>query len=177
MSVTWQSSARRDIIIVGVTADGGEFCQKGECMSKIVIAVDRGHFKAYRVTKNPFESERVDLVNSFDTLEGHERIGDVLTDQAGSFGLQGGKGGVKGYGEPHNIETEVEKRTSRQIARMIGDVIVKEKCKTWYLAAPQAINSQIVEYLDQPVREKMEKNVSANLTKVAKSEIMEYFRE
>lgn len=145
-------------------------------MSKVVIAVDRGHFKAYRVTKNPFESERVDLVKSFDTLNGHEKMGEVLSDQAGSFGLQGGKGGVKGYGEPHNLELEGEKRASRQIARMIGDVIIREKCKAWYLAAPQAINSQILEYLDQPVREKMEKNVSANLTKIGKAEIMEYFK-
>ncbi|MGE5894950.1 MAG: host attachment protein [bacterium] len=144
-------------------------------MNKIVIAVDLGHFKAYKVTKNPMESARVELVENFDTIEGHEKLGQTLTDQAGSFGLSGGKTGVKGYGEPHNIELETEKRITKRIAKSINEIVSKEGYGAWYLAAPKTINSKIVEHLDHSVKAKLDKNISADLTKVSKSEIAGYF--
>jgi hypothetical protein len=148
---------------------------QGVRMNKVIITVDLGHFKAYRVTKNPMESTRVELIDSYDTIGGHEKLGEMLTDQAGSFGLSGGKKGVKGHGEPHNIGLETDKRLMKQIARDINRVIRNEQCEKWYLAASKTLNNQIVEYLSPEVKSTLGKKITADLTKTDKSEILKYF--
>jgi hypothetical protein len=67
-----------------------------------------------------------------------------------------------GFGEPHNIELEAEKRLIKQFAEEITALIVKENCTRWYLAADKSINSQIIEKLDPPIMAKLEKNITAN---------------
>lgn len=145
-------------------------------MEKIIVTVDLGHFKAYKVTQNPLESPRVQLIESYDSIEAHGRLGDRITDEAGRFGMAGGKGGAaKGYGEPHNIALETEKKLVKLIARDINAIIRKESCDRWFLAAERKINKQVLDNLDPDVRSKLEKNIAANLTKTDKSEIRGYF--
>ena len=86
-------------------------------MDKVIIAVDLGHFKAYRVTRKEHESPRIQLIESYDSIEAHGKLSDLLSDSAGRFGVGGGKNGAaKGYGEPHHIETEMEKTASKLIS-------------------------------------------------------------
>jgi hypothetical protein len=61
---------------------------------KIIILADLGHFKAYKVTQNPRESPRISLIKSYDSVEGHSKLGDILTDAAGRFIGGGGKNEV-----------------------------------------------------------------------------------
>jgi hypothetical protein len=50
----------------------------------IIITADLGHFKAYRITKDPLEtSPIVTLIESYDSIEGHGKLGDKLSDAAG----------------------------------------------------------------------------------------------
>jgi hypothetical protein len=143
----------------------------------IIIAADLGHFKAYRITKDPMEkSPRVTLIKGYDSIEGHGKLGDKLSDSAGRFVRGGGKKkSAKGSGERHNIELETEKKIIRMIARDIDDLIVSEKCEKWYLAAAEKINGQIVEKLTPEVKIKLDKNIAADLTKIDKSEILGHF--
>jgi hypothetical protein len=55
-------------------------------MNKIIIAVDLGHFKAYKITKNPMESTRTKLIKSYDAIDAHGKLSEKLTDNAGRFG-------------------------------------------------------------------------------------------
>ncbi len=144
-------------------------------MKKIMIIVDLGHFKAYMVSKNPLESAKVDLIKNYDTIEAHLRLGEKLSDEAGRFGMNGGKKGIKGYGEPHNLELEIEKKLIKLIAKDIDDLIKKEDCKRWYLAASKKINKQIIKNLDPAIKAKLSKNVSSDLTKTKKSELLSHF--
>lgn len=146
-------------------------------MDKIVIIVaDLGHFKAYRVTREARESPRVQLIESYDSVEGHGKLVDKFSDMAGRFGRGGGHDeAAMDSGERHTIELEIEKRLVRMIAEDIESVIIREECKKWYLAANGEINRQIVEHLKHEVREKLEKNVAADLTKIEKSEILSHF--
>lgn len=146
-------------------------------MSKVIIVVDLGHFKAYRVTKEPLaKSARAELIESYDSLSARVKLSDKLSDAAGRFRLSGGKNGkAAGYGEAHNLETEEEKRLVRQIAEDINELLSREKCEKWYLAAGKHINSQIVEHLEPGVKAKLDKNVPCNLTKAGKSELLDYF--
>ncbi|MEN8264125.1 MAG: host attachment protein [Nitrospirota bacterium] len=143
----------------------------------IIITADLGHFKAYRITKDPLEaSPEITLIESYDSIEGHGKLGDKLSDAAGRFGRGGVKEGTaKGSGERHNIELETEKRLIKMIAKDIDDLTVSEGCDKWYLAAGEKINRQIVENLKPEVKDKLLKNITANLTKIGKSEILSHF--
>jgi hypothetical protein len=145
-------------------------------MNKIIIIVDLGHFKAYRATKAPMESTRIELIKSYDTIDGHGRLGEKLSDNAGRFGMGGGKdGAAKGYGEPHNLESETERKLVKTIAQDINILIKKEKITKWHLAAVKKINKQIVELLTPAVKKKLDKNITADLTKTRRSDILSYF--
>lgn len=144
-------------------------------MDEIIVVADLGHFKAYGVSKNPLESPRIELLKSFDAIEAHGKFGDKLTDDAGRFGLNGGKNGMKGYGEPHSIEQENKRRLIKQIAENISVIIKEGKYKKWHLAASGNINNQIIGNLDPAVKSGMGKNVLSDLTKVHKSELLGYF--
>jgi len=145
-------------------------------MDKLIIAVDLGHFKAYKVSTDSPGSPKINLVESYDSMEGHGKLGEKLSDEAGRFGVGGGKNGAaKGYGEPHNIELESEKKTARLIAKDIATILEREGIKKWWFAAGDKINSLVIENLGADIKAKMDKNITLNLTKAKKSEIMKHF--
>jgi hypothetical protein len=148
-------------------------------MDTIMIAVDLGHFKAYKVGKTKLgNSKKMKLIESYDSIEAHGKLLDRITDQAGRFRMGGVKGGTtkaKGYGEPHNLMLEEEKRVIKLIAKDINTIIRREKCDSWCLAAPPEINNRIVENLQPEVKAMLGKNVTCNLTRAKKMEILEQF--
>ncbi len=145
-------------------------------MEKIIIVADLGHFKAYRVTKERLESPLVQLIESYDSIEGHGKLVDKFSDMAGRFGRGSGQDEAgMDSGERYTIELEMEKRLIKMIAEDINAVITREKCHKWYLAAGGKINRQIVEKLSPEVIEKLDKNIAADLTKTEKSEILSHF--
>ena len=147
-------------------------------MRKIIAVVDLGHFKAYSVLKKPNESARLDLLESYDIIDTHGKFTDKFTDAEGSFDRGEGMAGIAtGSGEPHHLELEIEKKVIKRIANDISMLVEKEGCTKWYLAAGERINNQIIENLDPLIRAKLDKNIRADLTKTAKSEILGYFEE
>jgi hypothetical protein len=147
-------------------------------MDTIMIAVDLGHFKAYKVGKTKLGNSKMKLIESYDSIDAHEKLKDRVTDQAGRFRKGGEKAGsskAKGYGEPHNIKLEEEKRLIKLIAKDINAIIGREKCQSWCLAAPAEINNRIVEYLLPDVKATLGKNVTCNLTRAKKLEILGQF--
>ena len=145
-------------------------------MSKLIFVVDLGHFKVYSVSKKILESYRIESIKSYDNIQGHSRLGEKLSDDAGRFGLIGGKKGVKGYGEPHNIKLEAKKKQIKLIADDITSVIKKNKCNEWYLAAGKGINKQVIKNLDPSVMAKLKKNIVSDLTKKHKTDILSSFK-
>ncbi len=145
----------------------------------VIIVADLGHFKAYRITKDALEkSPRITLIESYDSIEGHGKLGDKLSDAAGRFRRGGAKDeAAKGSGERHNIELESEKKIIKMIAKDIDNLIVNEQCKKWYLAAGEKINNQIVSNLKPEVKARLDKNITATLSKVDKSEILSHFNK
>ncbi|MDH4231848.1 MAG: host attachment protein [Nitrospirota bacterium] len=145
-------------------------------MDKLIIAVDLGHFRAYKLSTDSPGSPKINLVESYDSVEGHGRLGEKLSDEAGRFGMGGGKSGAaKGYGEPHNIELESEKKAAKLIARDIAAIIEREKIKKWWFAAANKMNSLVIENLDPDIRSRMDKNINSNLTNTKKSAILKHF--
>ena len=144
----------------------------------VIILADLGHFKAYRVTQDlPDISPRVTLIESYDSIEGHGKLWDKLSDAGGRFRRSGGKEEVaKGSGERHNIELEMEKKLSKMIAKDIDVLIESEDCDEWYLSSGKKINRKIIDNLKPQVKDRLVKNITADLTGVGKSEILSHFR-
>jgi hypothetical protein len=153
------------------------FREKEDIMSKLIFVVDLGHFKAYRVTKDPFEkSAKTELIESYESIEARLKLSDKLSDAAGRYRQDSGKNGkAAGFGEAHNIALEAEKRLIRQIAADITEIVLREKCDKWSLAAPRNINGQILDHLETHVKAKLGRNVPSNLTKTGKTELLTYF--
>lgn len=145
-------------------------------MSTLIITADLGHFKAYKVTKNPLGSPSVDLIESYDSIEGHGKIAEKFYDTAGRFVGGGGKGETaKGYGEPHHLESQIRKKLAKMIAMDINALIKKEACRDWYLAAGDKLGSEIIKKLEPDVKSKLDKIVTVDLTNIPKSEILSHF--
>ncbi len=144
-------------------------------MDKVIIVADLGHFKAFKVTKEMMESSKIEMIKHFDILEMHGKMSEKLSDSAGTFGLGGGKQGIRGYGECHNMETENCKRVIKKLADNINKLIKKEDCKQWHLAAGRRINGKIMDNLDSSVKARLSKNISSDLTKAKKADILARF--
>ncbi|MGO9013414.1 MAG: host attachment protein [Dissulfurispiraceae bacterium] len=145
-------------------------------MDKLIVVVDLGHFKAYKVSKNPNESARLDLLECYDILDTHGKFTDKFTDAEGCFDRGEGKAGIAtGSGEPHHLELEIEKKVIKRIANDINTLVLNEGCSKWNLAAGERINNQIVETLEPSIKAKLDKNIKADLTKTEKSKILGFF--
>jgi hypothetical protein len=145
-------------------------------MNKLLFVIDLGHFFAYRLSKTPQGTGRLDMLESFESGEAHNKYSNKVTDQAGKFGESVGKNSsIQGTGESHNIDLENEKRLLKTISKAITRILKEEKNDGWFMAAEKAINKQIVDCLDQDVKSKLEKNIAADLTKADKADIVARF--
>lgn len=146
-------------------------------MEKVIITADLGHFKAYEVSQEFMGSKKVSLLKSYDSIEGHGKLGDRVSDKAGRFRKGGGsiKDAGQAYGDRHNMELEKEARLIKTIAKDISCLVKKNDCREWYFAAPSRIIKRIVENLDADALQKLAKAVDADLTKTSKSELLAYF--
>lgn len=145
-------------------------------MEKIVIIADLGHFKAYNYQTTPKKTGNLKLIDSYETVEAHTRLSDRVTDSAGSFGEAGSSGWTKGKSEAHTLEQETERRIINNIVESIKFVLTSSRCKSWYLAASQKINARILEGLGTEHKNLLKKNITANLTKSGKDEILKHIQ-
>ena len=145
----------------------------------LVVVTDLACLKAYRVDANPqHSSPRLELVDEFHSVDAHERLVDKVSDQSGRFPRGGGNGGgAMSAGERHNILLEQRKRLVRQLAGRLHALISRADIEHCLLAASREINHQLIEALPAASRVKIQKNLSADLTKVEKSELLRHFTE
>ena len=76
-------------------------------------------------------------------------------------------------GENHNLGLETERRLLKKVAERI-DALVKNE-RGWYLAAVKEINPRVVESLSPGARATLQKNVSADLIKTPKDQLLSHF--
>ncbi|MDD2950566.1 MAG: host attachment protein [Sulfuricurvum sp.] len=138
---------------------------------KLIIVTDLQRFKLFAIKVDPMGRESVELVQSIDSLETHERLRDKVSDRKGNF--QGV--GASGSGENHNLEEEEEHRRIKEIAAQISRSLQEYRYDSWYFSAPKAINNQIVELIDPAIKSTMTINLHADVTKIPDDQLLEYF--
>jgi len=147
-------------------------------MNELVIVADLGKLKAYRIVKDPLKlaSDKVEVIQEIITRESRAKASDKFADSAGRFYLGGGTAGTAaGYGEPHTIESEEERRAIKLLAEEICGFVQKEGCKKWHMALDKSINNQVLSILPLEIKAKLGKNINANLTKTDKAGIKDHF--
>jgi len=144
----------------------------------LVVVVDLGCLKLFRVDNGVTRTPRLELIEQFDNPEAHNRLVERVTDLSGRFPRGAAKpanGNVMSDGERHNIELEQRKRFVREFARRVNSLLRNEEIECCFLAASREINHQLIEELEPRVRAKIEKNLSADLTKLERADILGRF--
>ena len=142
---------------------------------KLIVLADLGRMKAYRVTRDEMsKTPKLDVVGEFDNAGVQTRLVEKVSDKAGRFPGNTGNGSMSN-GENHNLKTESDRRGVRQLSESINRLVEKENPPFWFFAASKEINQKIVDALSAGVRSKLKKNISADLTKIAKAELLTHF--
>lgn len=144
-------------------------------MSELFIVTDLKHFKAYRVIRDKMSSPRLELVKEYENVDLHQKIREIERDEPGRFGMkQSGSRIIKGYGEKHSLEEEVEKRLIKNLAKEVATLLKESNPSRWHLAADKRINNQLIEFIDNGLKENLKINIKADITKKEKKELLSY---
>ncbi len=154
-------------------------------VGNIVILANLGELKVYEAMPRDLEAEaglkpqnvKLDLINDKNYIASHQKLHEVLSDQAGRFkgGSQGRGSFSRGsIGEKHTIENEIEEDVIREIADDISKIIT-EKNAPVYLAMPDMISKRVTERMSPQAKEKVLKTVEKDLMKTDKTELIALF--
>ena len=144
---------------------------------KLLVLMDLGRFKAYRVQESAhFSNPRLELIEEWET-QANDRISDQVTDQAGQFS----KGSLSfaavsdmSNGEQHNLDLEQRRRAIKALATRVTQLLDKNHFDACYFAAGKEINSAVLDSMSDRARGKIQRNVSANLTRLNTSDVMSH---
>ncbi len=147
--------------------------------SSLIIVVDRGSLKAYRVDETPTRGPSLQLVQAFDITDAHGKLIDKVTDLAGRFPVSDGAG-VHHHGASIGEHTQLETETDRRIYKQLADQIVKiaknKGVEGWSFAAPASIHAAIVDLLPADVRDRIVEHVKSDLVKIEPAKLPTHFR-
>ncbi|HPA20862.1 MAG TPA: host attachment protein [Verrucomicrobiae bacterium] len=147
-------------------------------MKKLIVLMDLGCLYGYRLVRDEIGgSDRLEAVHRHDNVDAHVRFGQKVTDQAGRFpSAKNVRGGSMSQGEDHNGRTETERRLINIQLEQLKSLLDQSSCDAWYLAAPGNINHRIIEGLLPIHRQRLHKNLAADLTKLPPHQVLERFR-
>ncbi|KIM02765.1 MAG: hypothetical protein KN64_14080 [Sulfurovum sp. AS07-7] len=91
----------------------------------------------------------------------------MLSDNSGQFGHD--------TLEEHNLKLEIKKRTLKEIAEDIENIVKKIKPKQLFLAFPKEHNRELTNELGSQTKAVLTKNIASNLVKTDKQKILSHF--
>jgi Protein required for attachment to host cells len=131
------------------------------------VLVDRGSLRAYRVNETRTRGPSLQLVHDFE-MTGSER---ELPFNVGSSRRH-----VSLTSDWPALETETNRRISKQLAEQIATVMKTERPEGWSFAAEPAIHKEIVDLLPRAVRERIVEHVPSDLVKIKPVKLQSHFR-
>ena len=145
----------------------------------LLVVADLGGFKAFKLENNNHlnRTPRLQFIEQFENPEAHGRLVEKVSDLSGRFPRGSGlkETGAMSDGERHNIELETRKRFIRKLAQRLNMLARNQDVEQCFLAASKEINHPLLEELEPQVRAKIAKNVSADLTKLERTDILRHF--
>ena len=146
--------------------------------SALVVVIDRGSLKAYKVNETPTRGASLQLVQAFDVTDAHGKLLDKVTDQAGRFPVSDGAGVHHGasIAERTRMETETDRRIYKQLADQIAKLVKSDGAEGWSFAAPAEMHSAVVDLLPNDVRQRIVEHVKSDLVKIEPARLSAHFR-
>jgi hypothetical protein len=142
---------------------------------KLIIVVDLGLVRAYRIDLTPQTTRRLEQVQEIVLEEAHTRLKDRVTDLASRHRAPTQKNRSAPMADDHNLKLEEKRRLIRKIAGRITDLVEHNAKNGCWLAAPKEINLQIQNELPPAVRKRIQKSVPCDFTKLSPPEVLEHF--
>jgi hypothetical protein len=140
----------------------------------LLFVADGAQLLVYTIDRSAREAQPR-LVESIDFAEGHDRLGEQVSDKMGAFPTGGSAGRGNSTAERMALISELETRALRHISERIIAILRERQPQEWSLAAPAEINTAILENLPSRVRESLGDNLPRNLTHVPSDELLEHF--
>lgn len=144
---------------------------------RLLIITDLGNFKAYKFDTTPQGTPRLELLEEQVLEEARNRIVEKVTDLAGRRAAPTSKDWSSPTADDNNLLLETKRRIVKQIASHIKRILETHGFAHLWLSAHKEINNMILEELPQNARNKIELNLSRDLTKAPKEKILKYFGE
>jgi len=130
-------------------------------ISPIIVLVDRGGLKAYRVRGTPTRGSSLNLIQVFEIPNVNSLSRNRHTTAVNDW---------------PQLKTEVTQRICKQLANEITRLIRDKSAEEWSFAAPESICNKILDYLAPAVRERMVDRVELDLIKTPAKKLPQYFR-
>jgi hypothetical protein len=129
--------------------------------ASLIIVVDRGRLKAYRVRETPTRGATLELIQAFG-IPNPNRFSrahrtTALTNQP-------------------ELEIEETRQICKQLAGEIIKLVKRDFGEGWSLAAPEPIYPQIAGLLPVEIRERIVEHVPSDLSKVPVAKLLPHFR-
>jgi hypothetical protein len=145
----------------------------------LIILADLGNFKAYQWDGAQFQSTpRLELIEASVAVDAHSKRANTLTVLEGRSAKGGSNSAMAGRasdGEQHNMQNEKRRRSVRQMAEHIDDLVRRKGVDRCFLAAPHEIHRQLLDEISPDARRRMEKSLPLDLTMLDKSELIRHF--
>ena len=145
--------------------------------SSLIIVIDRGSLKAYKVNETPTRGPSLQLVQAFNITDAHGKLVDKVTDLAGRFPVSDGAGMHHGASiSESKLETETDRRIYKQLADQIVKIVNSDGVEGWSFAAAPDIHKAIVDLLPGHVRDRIVEHVKSDLVKIEPAKLPTHFR-
>jgi hypothetical protein len=133
----------------------------------LVLLVDRGSLRAYRVNETPTRGPSLQLVDDFE-ITGLER--------ELPFNVESSRRHVSLPSDWQALEGETNCRICKQLADRIAKVVETERSEGWSFAAEPSIHKAIVDLLPAAIRERIVEHVPSDLVKTQPAKLRSHFR-
>src|SRR5688572_19427570 len=97
----------------------------------VIVATDLGSFKAYRLDRTEMNTPRIEVIEEMEFVDGHGKLGDKQTDQAGRFKVPT-QSMAMSYGERQKIGLELRRRLIKQAAEQLRNLVTRPEVEACY---------------------------------------------
>jgi Protein required for attachment to host cells len=129
--------------------------------ASLIIVVDRGSLRAYRVEETPTRGPHLKLVQAFEVTDvmnaASTRHTTPMTDWP-------------------QLEAEMGRQICKELASEIAKIVERSSGEGWSFAAPASIHAAIVDLLPAEIRERIVERLKSDLVKIEPAKLPEHFR-
>ena len=129
--------------------------------TSLIIVVDRGSVRAYRVQETPTRGPHLELVQAFE-------VTDVMNAPSTRH--------TTPMSDWPQLEAEMDRRICKELATEITKIVEHKADEGWSFAAPESIHAKIVEQLPPEIRKRIVEHVESDLVKVPAAALPSHFR-